>query len=94
MKLHQLVSVVELDRQRNLLIENIIIHPIQLTSREPGEGWYPGQHIGDGGSAQVGGGDVQLLQGGGLLPLCSSHVITHQPSLLQQQAPQVLAALQ
>ena len=90
----KILSVVELGRKRNLLIENIIIHPIQLTSREPGERWYPGQHIGDGGCAQVSGGDVQLLQGGGLLPLCRSHVVTNQPSLLQQQAPQVLAALQ
>ena len=78
----------------DLLIQNIIIHPIQLTGREPGERWYAGQHIGDDPGAQVSGGDVQLLQGGGLLPLGPGHVVAHQPSLLQQQAPQVLAALE
>ena len=77
-----------------ILIENFIIHAIQLSCGQPGEGRYPGQYIKDDLSAEICSSDVQLSQWAGLVPLCLADLLPDKACLLQHQTGEVLAALQ
>ena len=79
--------------EAHLLVENIIVHAVQLASAEPGQGWDPSEQVTDDLTAQVSRRDVELLQGGRLVPLGEADLLPHQPGLLEQEAGQVFAAL-
>ena len=75
------------------LVENIVVHPVQLASREPGQGRHPSQEVTDDLTTQVSRRDVQLLQGGRLVPLGQADLLPHQPGLVEEETGEMFAAL-
>ena len=75
------------------LSENIVIHTIQLTSTEPCKARYPCEDVQDSGLWEVSPRNVQLLQGGTLLPLHCSHVVCCEAGLLELETAEILASL-